>query len=149
MQLSDINPFIRYARAHRVAFRTQKEISICYDCRVFFFDNVSGSVSINQKLYQLHNKSVLFLPPETAYRFNILFKETAKVIVLDFDLTYENAHLENSLGTATEKTFDNTLVPPYSLPSELSQPIMRVVPQLERMLTQCTEYYFYKNPSLK
>ena len=145
MKLSDLNPFIRYARAHRVAFRLQRDFSVCYDCRVFFFDNVSGSIVINGQVYELHNKSVLFLPPKTVYKFNILFKENATVIILDFDLTNENEHLQASLGTATVHTFDPNAVPPYALPEELHSPIVRVLPQAEHMLMQSVENFLFKN----
>ena len=145
MKLSELNPFIRYARAHLVAFRTQKEVSICYDCRIFFFDRISGSVVANGQVYELHDKSILFLPPETEYTFNILFKDRGKIIILDFDLTFHNNHLQASLGTATPHTFDPDSVPPYTLPKELSKPFIRIIPNVEHLLMQCVDNYLYKN----
>lgn len=144
MKLSALNPFIRYARAHSVPFHTVKELSICYDCRVFYFDNISGSILVNGKEYTLYNKSVLFLPPESEYRFNILFKENARVIILDFDLTHRNEHLQASLGTATKTTFDPAAVPGYALPQELSAPVIAEMPQAEHMLMQCVDNFLYK-----
>ena len=53
MKISDINPNIRYARVHRTYFRTKKDINKCYDCRIFFFNNATGSVTINEKKYNI------------------------------------------------------------------------------------------------
>ena len=141
MKLSDLNPFIRYARAHRVQFPLQNAISICYDCRIFFFDNISGSITVNGENHPLYNKTALFLPPETKYRMNILFKENAQVIILNFDLTCQHEQLATSLGTATEATFEPRRVPPYTLPKELSTPIISESPQTEHLLTQCVEHF--------
>lgn len=144
MKISDLNPFIRYARAHSILFRSGNDISVCYDCRLFFFDNISGTIVIHGNEYPLYNKTVIFLPPETTYRFNLLFKENARVIILNFDLTHRNEHLRFSLGTATESTFERGSVPPYSLPPELRSPILRQVPQIEHLLRQCVENFLYE-----
>ena len=144
MKLSDLNPFIRYARSHQVQFPPPKEGSICYDCRLFFFDNISGSITVNGEVYPLYNKTVIFLPPETRYRMNILFKENARIITLNFDLTCRNDSLKDSLGTATESTFDPGKVPAYSLPKELSLPIFSQLPQAEHTLTQCADQFLWE-----
>lgn len=141
VKISELNPFIRYARARLITFRTGNKTNVCYDCRLFYFDNVTGSVLVNGKEYTVYNKSVLYLPPESQYRFNILCKENAKVIILDFDLTQQNSHLPFSLGTATEATFCKNAVPPYKLPQEMNYPILRELPQAEYLLMQCVEYF--------
>ena len=146
MQLSDLNPHIRYARIHKNALGIKGKTSICYDCRLFFFQNISGKIVINGETHEISNNTVVFLPPESRYQFHILFPENASIIILDFDMTNENAHLVVSLGTATEETFDPTHLPPYSLPEELSKPIVLVLPQLSRMLSQCTDQFLDRNP---
>lgn len=143
--LSDLNPHIRYARVHQTAFRVRKNISICYDCRLFFLENTTGSITVNNKKYELSNQTAVFLPPETCYRLHLHFQAQSRVTILDFDLTNANEHLKNSLGTATEHNFDKTLVPPYALPPELSSPIIRLVPQVAPMLAQCTDNFLLRN----
>lgn len=145
MQLSDLNPHIRYARLHKNALGVKCNISVCYDCRVFFFQNITGHIVINAAEYEITNHTAIFLPPETQYQFHVTFRENADAIILDFDLTNENAHLSGSLGTATKESFDPSLVPPYTLPDELSQPIILVLPQLSRMLLQCTDHFLHRN----
>jgi len=146
MTVSDLNPFIRYARKHSTSISMKRDISICYDCRIFFFDNVTGTIRIGQKEYPLQDKSAVYLPPETAYRFSLFFKEDAKVIVFDFDLSQENNHLRDSLGTASAKDFDKSHVPNYSLPEQLNAPTIKFMPQAERVLMQCVDQFLYKNP---
>lgn len=145
MKLSDINPHIRYAGIHKAAFRLKSNVCVCYDCRLFYFDHAPGSILINGTEYKIQNKTVIFLPPETEYQTNIHFQTSAKVVILDFDLTNDHAHLQASLGTATKNDFDKSMVPPYSLPPELPGPIVRVVPQLEHMLTQCANNFLLRN----
>ena len=146
MKISELNPFIRYCRAHTEAFDMRKEDSVCYDCRVFFLDHVAGSIKVNGVWHELSSKSVIYLPPETEYRFHIQFKEHARVIIADFDMTQANAELRSSLGTATRQTFQKELVPPYSLPEELSTYMIRSVPQAEHLLLQCADNFLQRNP---
>lgn len=146
MKASDINPHIRYARVHKAYFYSRKEMSKCYDCRIFFFDNITGNVIVNERKYNILNKTAIFLPPASEYKFTVDFKENAKIIVLDFDLINDYEYLKSSLGTATQSSFDKSLSPEYELLPELSKPIIRLMPQIDRMLTQCTENFILKNP---
>ena len=145
MKISDINPHIRYARVHRAYFRTKKDISKCYDCRIFFFNDATGSVTANGKKHNILNKTAIFFPPETEYKFNVTFKENGSAVVMDFDLDNRHENLKSSMGTATVSTFDKGILPSYETVEELSKPIVRIIPQIERMLTQCTENFIFKN----
>jgi hypothetical protein len=51
MELSDLNPHIRYARIHKNALGIKSVTSICYDCRLFFFQNITGSIVINEETH--------------------------------------------------------------------------------------------------
>lgn len=146
MLLSDLNPFIRYARIHKTTLHANDDMRICYDCRVFFIDNAVGNITIGSEKYDISNKTAVYLPPETKYRFNVDFLSDGKAIILDFDLTNDNSHIQSSLGTATEKTFDKSKVPVYSLPDELSVPIVKAMPQLDHLLTQCSDNYLFHKP---
>ena len=146
MNISELNPYIRYCRAHKEAFDPRKDDSICYDCRVFFLDNVAGSITVNGEKQEIGSKTLVFLPPETRYRFHLHFKENARVVIADFDLTQENSHLRSSLGTASKNSFDKSLVPAYSLPEELDSYRIRTVPQAEHLLLQCADNFLQRNP---
>lgn len=146
MNLYELNPHIRYARIHQTAVSMKQETRICYDCRIFLFNNISGNITINGADYDISDKTAIYLPPETKYFFRVHFNTDANVIVTDFDLTSANADLKSSLGTATLTTFNPKNVPPYSLPDQLSNPIVRTMPQLNPPLTQCTDHFLFQNP---
>ncbi len=144
MKVSDLNPHIRYARIHKAYICSKKEISKCYDCRIFYFNDVEGSIIANKKKYNICNNTAIYLPPATEYVFNV--ESQGKITVLDFDLTNKYEHIKNSLGTATKQSFDKSLMPLYTLPAELSSPIIKIMPQIGRMLTSCTENFIIKEP---
>lgn len=146
MLLSNLNPHIRYARIHKTTLHANDDTRVCYDCRVFFIDNAIGHIIIEGEKYDILNKTAVYLPPETKYKFHVDFLPEGKAIILDFDLTNDNHDIQSSLGTATEKTFDKNKVPPYSLPKELSDPIVKVMPQLDHLLTQCADNYLFHQP---
>ena len=66
MDISNLNPFIRYAVTHKDIRINNVLPSICYDCRLFYFDNVTGTITANKK-YTVENKTAVFLPPESEY----------------------------------------------------------------------------------
>ena len=146
MKVSDLNPHIRYARVHRANFYSKKELSKCYDCRMFFFDNITGNVIANGKKYNILNQTAIYLPPASEYKFNIDFWENSAVTVIDFDLVNQFAESKSSLGTATKSNFVQSLMPEYTLLAELSQPIISVLPQIKILLTQCTDNFILKEP---
>lgn len=146
MNFSALNPHIRFAQTRTAAFSMYAEPSVCYDCRLFYFDNIQGSITIKDKKYNIINKTIIFLPPETEYKLDLLFKENPIFIVLNFDLTTANEHIAKSIGTASKSTFDKSLVPSYELPEELSHPIIRNISQIKHMLIQCTSYFIIKSP---
>jgi len=145
MKLSYLNPHIRHARLHETALKMQTELSICYDCRLFYFDNISGSIIIKNEEYEITNKTAVFLPPETEYKLNLSFGRNPSFIVFNFDLTNENEHIENSIGTATKSNFNKSLVPAYEMPNEFNLPIIHNLAHIKRMLIQCTNCFIIKN----
>lgn len=99
MHISDINPHIRHAALVTETFTMRREPSICMDCRLFFFENISGSVRAGGKNYNILNNTAIFFPPETEYELNIEFHENASFYVFNFDLTNIHRELKNGLGT--------------------------------------------------
>lgn len=146
MELCELNPFIRYARTQKNINPSRQQESVCYDCRVFYFENISGTIFIGQKQYELEDKTAVYLPPETAYRFRVFLGENARIIVLNFDLTQENEKLNDSLGTASVQNFNPAKVPFYTLPEQLSQPIIKHIPHAEGTLMQCVGNFLQRPP---
>lgn len=146
MELYELNPHIRYARIHKTSFSVRKETSICYDARLFFFENAEGTLALENEKYNISSKTAIYLPPLQHYRFSIDFTAETRVIILDFDLLSSFAHIKGSLGTANPQNFDPTRAPSYELPSELAAPIVRFLPEIDAPLTQCANDYMMKNP---
>lgn len=144
MNISSLNPHIRFARLHKTALMMSREPSICYDCRIFYFTNISGYIAIGDEKYNILNNTAVFLPPETEYKFNINFNENPSFIVLNFDLTTRNEHIDTSIGTSTKSNFNKSLVPEYELPLALSEPLVRNLPHIKHMLVQCINSFIIK-----
>ena len=139
MELYELNPHIRYARLHKESFYSTKSTSICYDCRVFFFENITGDIVINGKKHAIVSGTAISLPPASRYHFNISFKKETRITVLDFDLCLDYSHIKSSLGTANTHNFDPSRVLAYDLPAALAAPIVKHLPKLCSLLTECTE----------
>ena len=145
MKASDLNPYIRYARIHKAHLHTKKSVSKCYDCRIFYFENTPGNVIVNGKKYNILNNTTAFFPPETEYKFNIDFSDGGKVFVIDFDLVNDYEDVKFPLGTATKDNYDPDLSPTYNQFEDLSSPIIRQIPQINTLLTQCTDSFILKD----
>ena len=136
MQITDLNPFVRYARVH-TSYQHRSVCSICYDCRFFFLESGVGTLTLGGERHELSEGTAIFLPPATKYHFRFQDSDDFRLIVLDFDLTQQNNHLQDSLFTASEDNFDPARVPPHDAPAELAQPIVREAPTLRATVRQC------------
>lgn len=144
MKISELNPFIRYCRIHKSHIDTGKIISKCYDCRIFYCVDVSGSIIINGENFNLSNNTAIYLPPATEYKFNLT--PESELIVIDFDLINNFDFISDSLGTATKRTFKIEKMPQYEFPSELSCTITKHIPQIKSKLEECTDKFLFKEP---
>lgn len=139
MKLYELNPHIRYAKVHSKVFNSRREISVCYDARLFYFLKGSGKILINGKNYPISNYTAIYLPPLTRYRFFVDRAGETELIILDFDLVSSFAHITSSLGTPSERSFEPSLAPKYELPAELSLPICVNVPSISSELSEFVE----------
>ncbi|MBE6929751.1 MAG: helix-turn-helix transcriptional regulator [Clostridia bacterium] len=146
MGLDMLNPFVRYARAHPMYAHSAAELSVCYDCRLFYIESASGFLLADGVKYDICNEQAVFLPPCTRYHFTFSPCQDFSILVLDFDLVADHADIRESLTTATETTFDAALVPDYPIPEELSRPIVRLSPQLLQPLRQCVDNFLVRDP---
>lgn len=143
MELSKINPHLRYARHHH-AVPLIREYSYCYDCRLFYAVEGEGQLEIEGKLYPIAKHHAIYVPRGSRYR--TLHKQKFHMMVFDLDPVSDYAHLQDSLQTATEENFDPLRVLPYPLPEELQQPFSRYAPRLYEPLQRCVDEFLMEDP---
>ena len=149
MKLENLNPFIRYAKIHETYY-AKPENSVCYDCRIFYVLQGKGSFVANGKHYTVNRGDIYFLPPKTQYRFAFSNPQKIKIYVFNFDLTDEFCYYDNSLGTATQSTFDPSKTPSYDLPKEFSEVIMQPnAVNLKNYLDECVTAFLQKTTYFK
>ena len=141
MKLYEVNPHIRYAMIHSSVFNNRREMSVCYDARLFFFLNGSGAMIINGKRVDISINTAVYLPPLTHYKFFIDRSDKTSVITFNFDLISDYHHIASSLGTASERNFDGSIAPKYELPEELSAPIVLSIQSISTRLVECTKNF--------
>ena len=146
MELVNLNPFLRYAKLHNF-YNEQKTDSICYDCRIFFVSHGEGSVLANGQNYNVSNNTLIYFPPKTHYSFTFKNNFDVKIYVLNFDLTDEFCSISNSIGTATESTFDKNKLLIYSLPQEFKGIIVQTnALSVGETIKSCVDLFINKLP---
>lgn len=141
MYLHQLNPHIRHAYYYNLPIIPIK--SRCYDCRLFFFKEGSGTLEIEEEKYHFSSGTAIFLPPGTIYQFHMKGNQ-ARYLIFNFDLICDFAHIKESLGTAHAEEFNAKKMPHYQLPSEFSKPIFLEIPQLFEILEKCTSDFLTK-----
>lgn len=146
MQLSEVNPFIRYARMH-TCYAPVKKDCICYDCRIFYILRGDGTLHTGGERYRVGENSLVFLPPASKYRFSFADPEGVRLYVLNFDLTDAFYSISDSLGTVTEGEFRPERMPRYDLPAEFSAPLVRhdSVP-VRGLVAGCVDLFLQREP---
>ena len=144
MKLHELNPHIRYARIQNTSLADKHTVRVCYDARLFFFENATGSVRIGKTTYKIGNNTTIYLPPETRYLFNVQFKENTRAYTFDFDLVTDHADITHSLGTANLYNFDPARVPAYPIAEEFRSPILREVSEIRSRLAECVRAFSEK-----
>ena len=146
MKTSDINPHIRYAATH-YTFLDKKFDSICYDCRFFFVEEGTGTITADGQSYSFLANSAIFLPPGTKYHL-YLNKSSHKftMTVVNFDLINDYCLISTSLGTASEQNFSPEKLITYELPEAFSKILVKQVPGLTELLHKCTQEFSTQNP---
>lgn len=146
MKLSDINPHIRYASIHYNLFDKPHD-SICYDCRLFFVKEGSGTIIANGTEYKLANNTVFFFPAGTRYHFYVdKHCSNVTVVIINFDLVNDFSHLSKSLGTASVQNYMPDKLVTYDLPEEFSAPFTKTAPDLSELLYKCCDEFLMQNP---
>ena len=145
MELYNINPHIRFAK-HFESTTFNNILRCCYDCRLFYIKEGNGSLKVNNQIYKFSNDTVFYFPPGTAYRLFFEKKDSVPVIIIfNFDLIDNFAHLKDSLGTADESNFNPQKIITYDLPKEFSDIIVTKAPLIYEKLKKCTNEFLYKD----
>ena len=145
MKTSDINPHIRYAAIH-YNFLNKSFDSICYDCRFFYIEEGTGTITANGQSYPFSVDTAIFLPPGTKYHL-YLNKSSRKftMTVINFDLINDYCLLSDSLGTTNEQLFLPEKLITYELPETFSNALVKQVSGLTEMLHKCTHEFSNQN----
>lgn len=145
MELHFINPHIRFATNSENAVLND-ELHYCYDCRLFYIKEGEGTLKSNGRIYNFSKDTVIYVPPGTGY--NILHekqKSPLNILIFNFDLVDDFAHIKKTLGTANENNFNPQKVVVYDMPSEFEEIIVQTAPLLYENLKKCTNEFLYKD----
>ncbi len=145
MDLSSLNPHIRFAKYIENALM-HDALHFCYDCRLLYIKEGNCALKVEDQTYNLSDDTVLYIPPGTAYRF--LHENNPpplKMLVFNFDLISDYAHIEESLGTANESDFNFQKIIKYDLPIEFTNVTIQILPHLYEELKKCTDEFLHKN----
>lgn len=145
MNLNDLNPHIRYAREH-YNLNSNSYFSKCYDCRIFFIKNGTGTVIANGREYNISHNFILYFPPRTEYKFQFSSVENPCVLVFDFDLINEYSYIEKSLGTSEISKFVLRDSPDYEIIDEFQNVIVQCdVFDAHELLKECVDAFLQKS----
>lgn len=89
MTVSDINPFIRFAK--RILVISQTTYTVSEDSRIFFVENIEGEghIKILHNSLLLKNNSLIYIPAHIPYKF--VMNYSAQILSVNFDFTgYRN-----------------------------------------------------------
>lgn len=145
MDLSSLNPHIRFAKYIEDTL-IHDALRFCYDCRLFYIKEGNYDLKIGNQTYNLSAGTVLYIPPGTAYRFlHQNSPSPLKMLVFDFDLISDYAHIKESLGTANEADFNSQKIIKYDLPNEFTNITIQILPHLYEKLKKCTDEFLHKD----
>ena len=102
MKFCNSNPFVRYAMAIQIFNST--EYSSSYDCRLFYVLSGKALLHINNEEYNLSANNVLLWPSGCIYKFET--EKPLKMIAVNFDYTYSNCNITDSISTVCISDFD-------------------------------------------
>ena len=122
MQLSNINPFMRYAEL-QATVKSSAPLSSSYDYRLFYVLGVEGDgkLVLKDNTVKLSEGTIIYLRPGTPYYFD----GKVKVIVINFDMSRDNESLISPIPPSKNLSdFDINKVVENSPPKELSDVII-------------------------
>ncbi len=145
LDLSSLNPHIRFAK-HFENTLMHDDLRFCYDCHLYYIEEGDCDLKVGNQSYNLSNDTVLYIPPGTAYRFlHKNSKSPLTMLIFNFDLVSDYAHIKESLGTADESNFNPQKIIKYDLPNEFTNITIQTLPHLYEKLKKLTNEFLYKD----
>ena len=140
MMLCDINPFLRYAEL-QPSVLSSAPLSCSYDYRIFYILDGTTTLVLSDRRIPLSEGMLIYFRPGTPYYFD----GRVKVIVLNFDMTRNQAKQKNPLQPSKDiGSFCEDQIFENDPPSELST--LTVIPQafeIEGKLQECLLHFSY------
>lgn len=109
MNISDINPFVRYCDIVPAPFMSREFVKT-YDGRLFFVVDGEGTFFVGNKIFPFRKNSLLLLPAGTRYRFEFHPKEKIELLAINFDFDQERRDDEEPYKIASENAFNESLI---------------------------------------
>ena len=142
MQLSDINPFLRFAEL-QPSVMSSAPFHCAFDYRIFYILDGTATFVLPDRTIDLSSGMLLYIRPGTPY----YFEGKVKVIVLNFDMTREKSDEKTPKRPAKEDRFDHELIFENDPPTELDRFIViKDTFELENKLQECITYYRFPTP---
>ena len=143
MQLSEINPFMRYAEL-QPSVMSGECLSCAYDYRIFYIVEGHAELILADRSMSLSPGTLLYFRPGMPYYFN----GKVKVIVLNFDMTRRQAdQKEPRPPSQSVATFREELVFENDPPTELEEMIvLEGAFEAESKIQECRTHFCYPTP---
>ena len=142
MNLSDINPYLRFAQL-QPAIVLGEITRAAYDYRLFYIADGTSVFVMGEKRILVSRGDVLFFRPGTFYEF----VGDVKIIVLNFDLTRGQSHRKQPLAPAEQALFDPQGIVENDPPAELCEFIMTKNGfETEPLFQKCVLAYDFPSP---
>ena len=105
MRISDINPFVRYARYLRLDKNSKYDEVVALDARVFYTIDGYGKIKVDGEEREMRRHSLLVINSGVAYRIEAP-DESVEYIALNFDYTQSAAHLSVPVKPESVRSFE-------------------------------------------
>ena len=125
ISLSEMKPFVRYARYTTITSKMSHPQFIPCDARLFYGLEGSINIEINDTIYTLTKGDLILFPAGTRYHI-CTPTDFSKTILINFDYTFENSHITIPVAPLHLKDQDDKrLLSPviFDDAKELSSPI--------------------------
>ncbi len=142
MTLSEINPYLRYAEL-QPSVMSQPPHALSYDYRLFYVLSGPVNLVLADRAILLDRGSLVYLRPATPYYFD----QKIKIMVLNFDMTRDNADKRKALRPSVADGFDSTKIFENNPPPELADTVvLHNAFSLESLFEECIAGYSLRTP---
>jgi len=140
MQLSDINPFMRYAEL-QPSVMSNAPLSCSYDYRIFYVIEGTAKLVLENNTIPLSSGTLLYFRPNTPYYFD----GKVKVIVLNFDMTRNQANKKDPIPPSKSiDLFNSKMIFENDPPEELKNLIaIDRAFEIENKIQECLIHFCY------